>query len=253
MRVGSVRTAEELGRAFPQTPVTASESGHGVVDRVDDAPRIVVATPGAEPEAEGGYACVVLLDGALATSLPGMAGSEEALRRWLAAAWLARGAADGGRVVAVGGGTPVVTAALVRWDPVTFAQRELAERAELRFPPSARVVTVTGALAAVTDLRDEVVAATEPGHGSGRGSGDGPDGAGATGGGTSAWEVLGPFPVAAGEVTGDDDVVDPSRLVLRAPLARGAALARGVKGALGVRSAHKRSGALRVVVDPRDL
>ena len=239
VRVGSMRTAEELGRAFPQTPVTASESGHGIVDGVDAVPRIVVATPGAEPEAEGGYACVVLLDGALATSLPGLSGSEEALRRWFAAAWLARPASDGGRVVVVGGGTPGVVQALVRWDAVGHAQRELAERAELRFPPSARVVTVTGSLDAVTDLRAEL----QPSPGV---------------------EVLGPFPVPP-PVTGpggrprgpadegEDDVVDPSRLLLRSSLADGAALSRAVKEALGVRSAHKRAGSVRVVVDPRDL
>ena len=34
-------------------------------------------------------------------------------------------------------------------------------------------------------------------------------------------------------------------------LADGAALARAVKEALGVRSAHKRAGSVRVVVDPR--
>lgn len=239
VRVGSMRTAEELGRAFPQTPVTASESGHGIVDGVDAAPRIVVATPGAEPEAEGGYACVVLLDGALATSLPGLSGSEEALRRWFAAAWLARPASEGGRVVVVGGGTPGVVQALVRWDAVGHAQRELAERAELRFPPSARVVTVTGSLDAVTDLRAEL----QPSPGA---------------------EVLGPFPVPP-PVTGpggrprvpaeegEDDVVDPSRLLLRSALADGAALSRAVKEALGVRSAHKRAGSVRVVIDPRDL
>ena len=34
--------------------------------------------------------------------------------------------------------------ALIRWDPATFADRELAERAELRFPPAARMASVTG-------------------------------------------------------------------------------------------------------------
>lgn len=241
MRVGSMRTAEELGRAFPQTPVTASEAGHGIVSAVDGNPRIVVATPGAEPEAEGGYAAVVLLDGALATSLPGLTGSEEALRRWFAAAWLARPASEGGRVIVAGGGTTAVVQALVRWDAVGAAQRELAERAELRFPPSARVVTATGSLDAVTDLLGEL----ELGQGA---------------------EVLGPFPVAptpgpggapgtvgSVETDGEEDVVDLSRVLLRSSLADGGLLSRAVKEALGVRSAHKRPGRVRVVVDPRDL
>ena len=34
--------------------------------------------------------------------------------------------------------------ALIRWDPVTHAERELAEREELRFPPAVRMAAVTG-------------------------------------------------------------------------------------------------------------
>ncbi|WP_158277109.1 primosomal protein DnaI [Serinibacter arcticus] len=261
VRVGSMRTAEELGRAFPQIPVLASESGHGVVDRVNDAPRIVVATPGAEPEAEGGYTAVVLLDGSLATSLPGLAGSEEALRRWFAAAWLARSARDGGRVVVAGGGTAAVVQALVRWDAEGFAHRELAERTELRFPPAARVVTATGSLDAVTDLLAELepspgaevlgpfpvpAAPVRPGSGAGAGGGTGTAGASAaTPPPGSLW--------GTDDGADGDDVVEPSRALLRSSLADGAALSRAVKEALGVRSAHKRRGPVRVVVDPRDL
>ncbi len=58
--VGTSRTAEELGRAFPGTPVVVSgaQAEHGVIEEVDEAPRLVVATPGAEPHAQVGYACV---------------------------------------------------------------------------------------------------------------------------------------------------------------------------------------------------
>ncbi|MGN6129670.1 MAG: primosome assembly protein PriA, partial [Nocardioidaceae bacterium] len=57
--VGERRTAEELGRAFPRVPVRTS-GGDRVLATVDDRPVVVVATPGAEPVAEGGYSCVVL-------------------------------------------------------------------------------------------------------------------------------------------------------------------------------------------------
>jgi primosomal protein N' (replication factor Y) len=59
--IGSDRTAEELGRAFPGVPVMLS-GGSQVKDRVPVGPRIVVATPGAEPVAESGYGAAVLLD-----------------------------------------------------------------------------------------------------------------------------------------------------------------------------------------------
>ena len=59
--LGDRRTAEEIGRALPGVPVRSSAADH-VLDRVPDRPGVVVATPGAEPVAEGGYAAVLLLD-----------------------------------------------------------------------------------------------------------------------------------------------------------------------------------------------
>ena len=73
---GSTRTGEELGRAFPGTPVVVSgaRESHGVIESVDASPRLVVATPGAEPVADGGYRAVLLLDGALLSGAPPRAG-----------------------------------------------------------------------------------------------------------------------------------------------------------------------------------
>lgn len=224
MRVGAARTAEELGRAFPQIPVVVSSADRGVVADVDARARLVVATPGAEPEAEGGFAVVVLLDGALATSLPGMGGGEEAARRWFHAASLARAE---GRVVIAGGGDASIVQAVVRGDPVTFAERDLAERRELRFPPTVRAATLTGPLAAVTDLLMEIEL---------------PDPA----------ELLGPFPAPLPPGAGGEEQ-DTVRAVLRAPLAAGGALSAAIRAGLAIRSAHKRDGAVRVVVDPREL
>ena len=53
-------------------------------------------------------------------------------------------------VVADGALAPVQ--ALLRWDPAGFAERELAERRELGFPPAARMASVTGPGAAVAEL-----------------------------------------------------------------------------------------------------
>jgi primosomal protein N' (replication factor Y) len=59
--VGAGRTAEELGRAF--AGVAVPHSGRdSVLDRVPGEPALVVATPGAEPVADGGYGAVLLLD-----------------------------------------------------------------------------------------------------------------------------------------------------------------------------------------------
>src|SRR5690606_18536745 len=60
--LGSERTAADLGRAFPQVPVQVADSAHPL-ERVPATPAIIVATRGAEPIAEDGYAAVLLLDG----------------------------------------------------------------------------------------------------------------------------------------------------------------------------------------------
>jgi primosomal protein N' (replication factor Y) len=99
--VGAERTAEELGKAFPQIPVRQVGGGMAPVS-VPDSAAIVVATPGAEPEADGGYAGAVLLDTQLLLLRPDLRAAEEALRRWLNVVALVRGGADDGSVIAVG-------------------------------------------------------------------------------------------------------------------------------------------------------
>jgi len=97
---GAGRTAEELEHAFPGTPVVVS-GGANVVDTVPPAPALVVATPGAEPRADAGYAAAVLLDGWALLGRPSLRAAEEALRRWLNAAALVRPGSSGGAVTVV--------------------------------------------------------------------------------------------------------------------------------------------------------
>ena len=145
---GAARTAEELGRAFPGVPVRTSGGQH-VLAAVPAEPALVIATPGAEPVAEEGYAAALLLDGWALLGRPSLRAAEEALRRWLNAAALVRPA---GSVVVLAEATLPAVQALIRWDPVTFSERELAERAELGFPPAVRMASVTGTPAAVADF-----------------------------------------------------------------------------------------------------
>jgi primosomal protein N' (replication factor Y) len=222
--VGSDRTAEELGRAFPRVPVRSSGAG-AVLATVGSEPALVVATPGAEPVAEGGYAAALLLDGWALLGRPDLRAGEEALRRWTGAAALVRPAPDGGRVVVVADPAAPAVQALVRWDPAGFADRELAERTALRLPPAARLVSLTGEPAAVEAL---LVAAELP--------------AGA--------DLLGPVPVVRHDGRPD---APQERVLVRAPRAAGGRLAAALHAAAGVRSAHKDAGAVRVQVDPREV
>ncbi|MET1035058.1 MAG: primosomal protein N' [Arthrobacter sp.] len=144
--IGADRTAEELGRAFPQAPVI-SATGAQPRERVGSSPAVVVATPGAEPVADGGYAAVLLLDGDRMLARDGLRTAEDVLHRWMAAAALARPASAGGTVV-VAASTSDPVRALVRWDPAAFAERELAERRELGLPPAVRSAVVSGPAAA---------------------------------------------------------------------------------------------------------
>lgn len=219
---GDRRTAEEIGRAFPSVAVRTS-SGDRVLDTVPATPAVVVATPGAEPVAEGGYTCVVLLDTWLMLGRTDLRATEESLRRWLNAAALARPAATGGRVVVVGESSEPVLQALLRWDPAGFAARELADRESAHLPPASRLATLTGTPEAVTAALDSLAL---------------PETA----------EVLGPAPVE--ERSARPGPTDPQvRVVVRVPRPQGSALSRALVEMQGVRDAKKLEP-VRVQVDP---
>jgi primosomal protein N' (replication factor Y) len=213
-QVGARRTVEELGRAFPGTVVRAS-GGDAVLEHVGAAPAIIVATPGAEPPAEGGYGAALLLDGFSLLARQELRAGEEALRRWMNAAALVR--PHGPVVITADASIPVVQA-LVRWDPAGFAARELAERVEVGLPPAVRLASLTGSPAAVTDLI-EASRLPEP------------------------YELLGPVPV-------DDE---QHRVLIRVARDAGNALASALHQGAGVRSARKAPDPVKVVLDPSEL
>ena len=231
---GAARTAEELGRAFPGMLVRASGGQH-VLAAVPAEPALVIATPGAEPVAQEGYAAALLLDGWALLGRPSLSAAEEALRRWLNAAALVR---PGGSVVVLAEATLPAVQALIRWDPVTFSERELAERAELGFPPAVRMASITGTPEAVAEF---VGAAPLPAQA----------------------QLLGPVPDQGGTggrgappYGGDTGGVAPqgaSRALIRIGRREGLALARALHAAQATRSASKNGGAVRVQLDPAEV
>jgi primosomal protein N' (replication factor Y) len=144
---GVLRTAEELGRAFPGKPVITSSGDH-VKAAVPNTRSLVVATVGAEPVADGGYAVALLLDGDSLLRRENLRAGEDAVRRWFNAAALVKPAREGGLVVITADDT-VGVGALLRWDAGGYAQRELALRQELHLPPAVRIASVTGGRTAV--------------------------------------------------------------------------------------------------------
>lgn len=137
--IGAERTAEELGQAFPKVSVISS-TGAKPVKKIPGKPALVVATPGVEPFAEDGYAAVLLLDADKMMARDSLRNAEEVVARWFAAASMAR---SSGVVVLTGDPSPA-GAALVRYDPAGFAERELAERREVGLPPAVRSAVVSG-------------------------------------------------------------------------------------------------------------
>lgn len=213
--VGERRTAEELGRALPGVTIRSS-AGSRLLDDVGERAQLVVATPGAEPVAEGGYAAAVILDADLALGRPDLRTVEETFRRWSNVVALVRPAERGGRVSVVGEAGSGAVQALVRADPVGLAGRELEARRATRLPPAVRMAVVTGPSGDIVALTDA----------------DWPQPS----------DVLGPATV-------DDDL---ARLVVRVPRTHGAALTRALRAVASTRSARKLTP-LRIQVDPYDI
>ena len=186
--------------------------------------------------ASEGYAAALLLDGWALLGRPSLRAAEEALRRWLNAAALVR---PGAPVVVLAESSLPAVQALIRWDPVTFSERELAERAELGFPPAVRMASVTGPPEAVADF---VGAAGLP-----------------------DWaEMLGPIPLRGpgGTRAGSPPVTrgglgdrppEVSRALIRIGRRDGPELARALHAAQATRSARKDGGAVRVQLDPAEV
>ena len=214
---GAGRTAEELGRAFPGVALITS-GGAAMIPTVPGSPALVVATPGAEPRAAGGYAAAMLLDGWMLLGRPSLRAAEETLRRWMNAAALVRAGPSGGRVVVVADSAIPAVQALIRWDPVTHSERELDERAELHFPPAVRIAAVSGPQDAVEALLADTGL---------------PPGA----------ELLGPV----------DEPPDGVRMLVRVPRSAALTLAGALQRGQAGRSARKAPGTVRVQLDPAEL
>ncbi|RUR00712.1 primosomal protein N' [Labedella endophytica] len=167
---GSGRTAEELGRAFPGARVVVADGEHRVLT-VPGSPALVVATRGAEPLADGGYAAVLLLDGERMLARESLTIAEDAMRWWSNAAALAAPRAP----VVLAGVSGALAQAFAAGNQSLFASRELADRRALGFPPAVRTATITGPVDAVESAVDAVS-------------------------GVAVRDVLGPIPVDGGGV-----------------------------------------------------
>lgn len=224
--IGARRTAEELGRAFPGTPVITS-AGDTIVDRTEDGPALVIATPGAEPRAPQGYGAALLLDSWALLGRQDLRAAEDTLRRWMAAAALVRDRDAAGVVTVVAESSIPTVQALIRWDPVGHADAELASRAEVGLPPAVHIAALDGDPDSVTALLEQTRL---------------PDGA----------DVLGPVPLPPGvrRPAGVPDELGVIRMLARVGRDHGLALAAALRHGIGVLSARGAHHPVRVQIDP---
>lgn len=148
---GTERTSEEIGRAFPGVKVIVADSGH-ILETVSSEPAVIVATPGAEPVAEGGYSAVLLLDGERLRGREAFRVDEDVLRNWSNTIALAKKNAH----IFINGAGLVLGKALTESSQTAWAAHEFADRQSLRLPPSVRVVSITGPTETVRSTCDGI-------------------------------------------------------------------------------------------------
>jgi len=148
---GVGRTASDLGRAFPGVPVIQADGATPLL-RVSAQPALVVATRGAEPVAEGGYAAALLLDGAAMLQRESLTTLEDSLRGWEHAISLV--SPEGKVFITEIDHTPALAVATGSYQQLLL--QELQQREALRLPPAVRFVSLSGPPAGVGALSESL-------------------------------------------------------------------------------------------------
>lgn len=152
-RAGAQRTVEELGKSFAGVRVSESVAANDQAE-IDDSPQIVVATPGLAPIPKHGYAAVVSVDSKVFLARDSLNATEDALRIWANAFALLKPGGKGALI-----GVPAqIGAAVATGNSRNIIERELDDRIQLAFPPSARVLSATGQRESLNLLKTELAA-----------------------------------------------------------------------------------------------
>jgi len=135
---GARRIQEELGKAFPSTPIHISTSNKELEETPDSG--IVIATPGMEPKGNK-FTALVLLDGELQLNRPTLRAEERLLDNWLT---LLRSIADDASIFIDLGHNSRVVQAIISDSSLRLAKALLAERENVKLPPWYRIVKIEG-------------------------------------------------------------------------------------------------------------
>lgn len=251
VRVGAAGTAQELSRLFRGVPIVLSSPNQqrGIVRDVDFAPRLVIATPGAEPRVRGvspyecEYRAVAILDAWTSLYAFGIDAGVDTLTSWMRAVSLCAPRSRGGQALLIGETDPVLAQSLMLWNSQLLAQTELEERSKTALPPVFAAACVWGRRSAVKTALDRIGAL-----------GDGDFAIIETAEGSMP-SVLGPVPIPQPRTIDTRELeitADRVKAIVRVPQSRRAELAIRLRSASARHMAGREPGELRFQLDPKE-
>ena len=278
IRVGALGTAQELRGLFPRTRIVTSTPNQprGIIERIEDRPQVVIASPGAEPQIvstgltrmehrEGigveksdtayqnidgayhpSYRAVAIVDTWTSLYASHMDSRIDILTAWMRAAALCASHEDGGQVLLLGECEPAIAQSLIAWDPSYLARKEVEERKEAGMPPSVTAANIWG--------RREVVEWVLKDIGADIGAAGAESDLALLPSGIPS--VLGPVPIPEPSNISDRQLEgsnDRVRAVVRASLDRTGTLSRRLRSAAAKHAASRVKGELHIQIDPKNL
>lgn len=136
---GIDRFHEEIGRAFPNTPIQLS-SAPNILEEVAEKTKIVIATTGSIPGSFKEYSAVVLLEGQRFLAASSSRFEELVYESFFEAA--AHVSKKGNVFVVLDAFHPLV-AAITKWNPGTLVRKILRENEEAFLPPYSSIAVLT--------------------------------------------------------------------------------------------------------------
>jgi len=151
-RTGSTRTVSELGRAFPQVAI-AEATAEKRPSKLLSKRQLVVATPGAAPRIESGYAAVLILDPDVWLYSQSLRAEQLAIRDWQEAIELLSPA---GRALIVGVSSALGQAMSLQQHR-ELAHSSLSDLTRLGLPPALRIARVEGSADSIQAALSQVL------------------------------------------------------------------------------------------------
>jgi primosomal protein N' (replication factor Y) len=137
-RLGASAIAQQMTRAFPNATVVHS-NGENRLTSIKGGSILVVSTPGAEPEVNGGYGVVVIADAARMVGSPRLRALEQSIAKWANATSLAK---RDSTIIFVGL-KDILATRIKDLDFYRAIEDDYQDRIELGLPPTTRLASVT--------------------------------------------------------------------------------------------------------------